>query len=109
MGTHFWWISVSKQTKRQATTITEVLYAGGNVVCAFEFPLGSDTVKTGDLVRIKNLRGMFRFYKIAHNATLDVTWIDCTDAKTGEFRSFYLHKVKSKVKPKRSYKKRVRV
>jgi hypothetical protein len=96
-----------KSKKRDSSTPTEHLYAGGDKVCSFEFPLGRELVKAGDRIKIRNERGWFRFYKVVHNVSLGVTWVDVTCATTGEWRSFYLERVKMVDRPKRSYRKRV--
>lgn len=92
--------------KRKSSPISnDQLYAGGDKVCAFEFPLGRDIVKAGDRIKIRQERGWFTFYKIVHNTKLDVTWVDVTSDK-GEWRSFYIERVKQVDRPKRSYRKR---
>lgn len=96
-----------RSTKRKSSTAAEHLYAGGDKVCSFEFPLGKDIVRAGDKIKIKNQRGWFKFYKVVHNVKLGVTWVDVMDTNTGEWRSFYLDRVKMVDRPKRSYRKRV--
>ena len=72
-----------------------------------EIQHGKDLIRYGDLIRFKQIRGTFKFRYLVHNMALDRTWIDCTDALTGEFRSFYVHLLKGPVRPKRSYRKKM--
>ncbi len=88
----------------------KVLDTGGydnpNLVCSFEFPFGKHVVKSGDNIKIRNMRGVYRFYKIVHNPVKDVTWVDVMNVNTGQWHSFYVTQVKAVVRPKRSYRKK---
>lgn len=99
---------MKKKKRRDADT--RELYVGGDPkVCSFELPFGKDIIRTGDNIKIRNTRGTFRFIKVVHNITQDITWVDCMDNNTGEFRSFYVERIKNVVRPKRSYKRKTDV
>ncbi len=70
---------------------------------SFEYQHGKDLIVPGTLVKIKNVRGEFKFEKYVKNTKLDVEWIDVIGS-TG-YRSFYLYDFKGIIKPK---KKRVK-
>ena len=77
-------------------------------ICVYtELEFGRDIIKPGDKIKFKNLRGNFTFHKWVHNSELDVTWIDCMDNKTGEFRSFYIERLKGVVRAKKSIRKKL--
>lgn len=80
-----------------------------NIYVYYEFKHKKDTILPGDLLKIKYERGVFRFIKLVHNMDKDTTWIDCMDKTTGEFRSFYLDKVKGPHIAKKSRKKKIDV
>ena len=69
----------------------------------FEYQHGKDTIVPGTLVKIKNVRGEFKFEKYVKNIESGMEWIDVI-GNTG-YRSFYLHDFKGIIKPK---KKRVK-
>ena len=71
-----------------------------------EIPFGNGIIKQGDLIKFKQIRGIFKFKYLVHNKALDRTWIDCTDSLTGEYRSFYIHLLKGPVHVKRSFRKK---
>jgi hypothetical protein len=93
--------------RKRPATVSDQLYVGDNKVVAFEFPFGKDVIRTGDKIKIRNQRGTYRFYKIVHHTELDVTWVDVMNVDTGQWHSFYIDRVKTLIKPKRSYRKRV--
>ncbi|NBW58502.1 hypothetical protein EBR43_12160 [bacterium] len=80
-----------------------------NIYVSYEFEHKKNKVQPGDLLKIKYERGVFRFIKLVHNRDKDVTWIDCMDKTTGEFRSFYLDKIKGLHVAKVSRKKKENV
>jgi hypothetical protein len=62
-------------------------------------------IKPGDTFKVSGVRGSFVFHKRVVNSIKSVEWVDCMDTKTGEFRSFYIDRVR--VKPqKRQRRKR---
>lgn len=77
-----------------------------NIFVSYEFPFGRDTMKPGDILKIKNQRGKFRFLKVAHHAGKDVTWVDVMNVDNGQFHSFYIDRVKLIVRPKKSRRKK---
>lgn len=77
------------------------------IFVTYELPFNTQIIKPGDKIRFRNMRGIFIFVRLAHNVRLDSTWIDCIDSKTRGTRSFHVGKLKSVVRPKRSYRKKV--
>lgn len=77
-----------------------------NIHVYYEIEFLKDTIKPGDTIRFKNVRGEFVFIMMAHNSEKDVTWIDCRNKKTGEYRSFYMDRLKSLVRDKKSRRKK---
>lgn len=77
-----------------------------NIFVSYELPFGRDVMKPGDIIKIKNERGKFRFIKCAHHAGKDVTWVDVMNIDNGEFRSFYVEKIKLIIRPKKSRRKK---
>lgn len=77
-----------------------------DIVVQFELEFGKDTIKTGTVLKMKNMRGTYKFRCLAHNVKTDATWLDCIDMRTGEWRSFRVTKIRSVVKPKRSRRKK---
>jgi hypothetical protein len=43
---------------------------------------------------------------MAHNSEKDVTWIDCRNPNTGEYRSFYIDRLSGLVRAKKSRRKK---
>lgn len=72
----------------------------------FEVEYLKDVIKPGDKIKIKNMRGHFLFICMAHNSKLDVTWIDCRNPATGEYRSFYIDRLRGLIREKRSRRKK---
>jgi hypothetical protein len=68
-----------------------------------EYLHGKDLIASGTLVKIKNVRGEFKFDKYVKNIDSGMEWIDVI-GNTG-YRSFYLHDLKGIIKPK---KKRIK-
>lgn len=68
----------------------------------YEIEWKKDIIKPGTLIKFKNDRGRYKFRCLAHNIKLDVTWVDCIDTKTLEWRSFYVDRLIGVIKPKRS-------
>lgn len=77
-----------------------------DIFVTYELPFRQDTIKPGDRIRFRHIRGIFIFVRLAHNVRLDSTWIDCIDTKTRGTRSFHVAKLKQVVRPKRSYRKK---
>lgn len=72
----------------------------------FEYTHGKDVITPGTLIKIKNVRGEFRFMKYVKNTDSGLEWIDVIGS-TG-YRSFYLHDLKGIIKSKnRRIKKNV--
>jgi hypothetical protein len=64
-----------------------------------EYAHGKDLIVPGTLVKIKNVRGEFKFEKYVKNIESGMEWIDVI-GNTG-YRSFYLHDFKGIIKPKK--------
>ena len=77
-----------------------------HIIPSFEFEFQGDTIVPKALIKFKNTRGIFKFRCIATNVTTGKTWIDCINVDTGEWKSFYVEKLKGLVKPKRSRRRR---
>lgn len=73
----------------------------------YELDFNKDTIRPGDKIKFKNVRGTFIFIKWVHNSQKDVTWIDCRNPNTHEERSFYIENLKGVVRPKRSRRKKL--
>lgn len=73
----------------------------GDIDVQFELKFNDDLIKPGNLIKIKNQRGQYKFRCLAHNVKIDVTWIDCLDS-AGAFCSFPIAKLVGLIKPKRS-------
>jgi len=78
-----------------------------NITCYYELEFGRDVIKPGDKIRFKNNRGYYVFHKWVHNSELDVTWIDCMDMKSYEFKSFYIEQLKGVHRAKKSIRKKL--
>jgi len=87
--------------------IEYIPYANNEDIHVFyEVEYLKDTIKPGDKIKFKNIRGPFTFIHMAHNSKLDVTWLDCRNNATGEYRSFYIEKLKGLVRDKKSRRKK---
>lgn len=75
----------------------------------YELKFGKDIIKPGDSLKFKDVRGLFRFIRLAHNIKKDVTWIDCYSPTTGEYKSFYVDRLKGVVHAKKSIRKKMNV
>lgn len=64
-----------------------------------EYTYGKDLIIPGTLVKIKNVRGEFKFEKYVKNTESGMEWIDVI-GPTG-YRSFYLWDFKGIIKPKK--------
>ncbi|HET8689515.1 MAG TPA: hypothetical protein VFM18_23130 [Methanosarcina sp.] len=72
----------------------------------YELPFAKDVIRPGDIIRIKADRGRFRFIRVATNMEKNVTWVDCFDVASGDYRSFYVEKIKLVERPKKSRRKK---
>ena len=72
----------------------------------YEIEYLKDTIKPGDKIKIKNMHGHFIFILMAHNSAKDVTWIDCRNPLTGEYRSFYIERLSGLFRDKKSRRKK---
>ncbi len=87
-------------TKRRYSTDIDNTRYGVNpdIVRIFELQFEKHVLTPGDRFKVKNSHGVFIFRNLAHNVKSDITWVDAMDEKTGEFRSFYVSKIKSLVR-----------
>ena len=76
-----------------------------NIHVYYNLNFCKDEIGPGTPLKFKNQRGVFKFIKWVHNQDLDVQWIDCMDITTGEFKSFYMERLKNIVKKKSRRKK----
>lgn len=77
-----------------------------NIHVYYELEFLRDVIKPGDRITFKNVRGEFVFILMAHNSEKDVTWIDCKNPTTGEYRAFYVDRLKGLVRAKKSRRKK---
>lgn len=70
----------------------------------YELEFGKKLLVPGTRFKVRGCRGVFIFHKLVHHSKLDKTWVDCMDDNNGEYRSFYVEKIKAVVPPKRSMK-----
>lgn len=78
-----------------------------NIVTYEELPFGKDVIKPGDNIKVKGVRGTFKVHKFVHHQDKGVQWVDCMDNLTGEFRSFYLERIKLVIRPKKARRKKI--
>jgi hypothetical protein len=96
--------------KRNESTEERTHYGVNPDISVFhELKFGKQIIKPGDMLKFKDVRGTFRFIQLAHNVKKDVTWIDCYSPTTGEYRSFYVDKLKGPVYSKKSIRKKMNV
>jgi hypothetical protein len=90
-------------TRRKPMVSDGIPYAvaNGKIVCAYELQFGRHLIQPGDKVKIKNQRGTYTFYRLAHNIESGSSWIDCRNPQTGEFHSFHIAKIRSVIRPKK--------
>lgn len=92
--------------KKKAKTSNESMFNDmEHFVVVEEIQYGRYTIKPGDLIKIKNERGNFKFIRVVDNTKINKSWIDCFDSQ-GKFRAFYVDKLKGPA-IKRSRKKKV--
>ena len=77
-----------------------------NIHVYYELDFLKDTIKPGDRITFKGIKGEFVFILMAHNSEKDVTWIDCKNFSTGEYRAFYVERLKGLVRAKKSRRKK---
>lgn len=88
-----------RQQKNDEAKWYDGAYAGNeDISVKWELEFEGDTIKSGDRVKVKYQRGIFKFRCLAHSLKSDTTWFDCIDESTGEWRSFYVEKLKGPVK-----------
>ena len=92
---------VKRKPKR--TELTPYWY-NPDISLFYELEFGKKLLVPGTRFKVKGSRGTFIFHKLVHHSKLDKTWIDCMDDNTGEYKSFYVDRVKSVLPPKRSRK-----
>lgn len=77
-----------------------------DVIPTYEFEFEGDTIIPKMPIKFKNTRGVFKFRCVATNIRTGKTWIDCINSDTGEWKSFYIEKLKGVVKPKARRRRR---
>ena len=85
---------------RRSKTVSIPYNHNENIHVFYTLNFGKDEIGPGTPLKFKNQKGTFKFIKWVHNQDLDVQWIDCMDNTTGEFRSFYIERLKCIVKKK---------
>lgn len=92
---------------RKRVTDSEPYNFNPHIKMMYELPFGNDLIKPGDKVRIKNQRSTFEVYQFAYHSESAVTWVDCRNTATGSYHSFYVHKIRNVVRPKKSIRKKL--
>jgi hypothetical protein len=96
--------------KKSESTEERTHYGVNSDISVFhELKFGNQLIKPGDMLKFKDVKGTFRFIQLAHNVKKDVTWIDCYSPSTGEYRSFYVDRLKGPVYAKKSIRKKMNV
>jgi hypothetical protein len=90
--------------KRKKKTEITPYWHNPDISVFYELEFSKKIITPGTRIKIKGSRGSFVFHKLVHNSKLNKTWIDCMDDFTGEYKSFYVDKIKSILPPKRSKK-----
>lgn len=90
--------------KNNAKAIPNPYWYNPDISLFYSLEFGKKIIEPGTRFKVKGSRGTFVFHKLVHNSKTDKTWVDCMDDYTGEYRSFYVDKIKSVVAPKRSRK-----
>ena len=82
-------------------------YGGNpNIVVKWELPFGKDLIVPGDKIRFKNDRDIYIFQRVCSHLKTENVWIDCLSEKNKSYNSLSIDKLKSVIRPKRSYKKK---
>jgi len=93
--------------KRDTVEIDTKPYASNdNIYVEYTLDYKGHLIEPGTQLKFKNIQGVFLFKCLAHNSSLDTTWIDCWDADTRSLRAFHLAKLKGVVTIKRSRRKK---
>jgi len=100
---------MSRKKKTEYTEKPRYYGVNPDISIFYELKFGNKTIEPGDTLKFKDVRGTFRFIQLAHNVKKDVTWIDCYSPTTGEYRSFYVDKLKGVVHAKKSIRKKMNV
>lgn len=85
---------------------TERHFGNPDIYIQYELEFKNDVIKPGDKFKIKHDRSTYKFQCLAHNVKLDKTWVEAMCVETGEFRSFWIDRITTVIRPK---KKRVKV
>jgi hypothetical protein len=83
--------------------------ANPDISVFYELKFGNKTIEPGDTLKFKEVRGTFKFIRLAHNVKKEVSWIECYSPTTGEYRFFYVDRLKSVVGAKRGARKKINV
>lgn len=94
---------MNKRNKNRATR--KSFFHNDNIVVFYTWQDSRGEIVPGDKILFKNTRGKFTFLKAVENRDKNVTWIDCIEDKTHNYRSFYAEKLKGKVRPRKTRKK----
>ena len=98
-------------SRKKTKTTEKRNYYGVNpdISLFYELKFGNKIIEPGDTLKFKDVRGSFRFIQLAHNAKKDVTWIDCYNPATGEYRSFYVDRLNGLAPEKKGVRKKTNV
>lgn len=88
--------------KKTVQVNTEPYATNDDIFVTYELEYKGDVIKPGTKIKISGTTNTFVFKCLAHNISLDSTWIDCWDDNTKGIRAFHVERLKGVVKPKRS-------
>jgi len=100
---------MSRKKKTESTEKPRYYGVNPDISIFYELKFGNKVIEPGDTLKFKDVRGTFRFIQLAHNVKKDITWIDCYSPTTGEYRSFYVDRLKGIVHAKKSIRKKMNV
>ena len=97
------------QKKNQGTSEKRHYHLIQSISTFDEMKFGKEVISVGDIIRIKNEKGNFKFTRLVHNSFKDVTWIDCYEANSGVYRAFYVDRLKGLIKSKKTAREKIDV
>jgi len=87
--------------KKISERSTERHFANPDIFILYELEFKKDIIKPGDKFKIKHDRATYKFQCLAHNTKLDKMWVEAMCVETGEFRSFWIDKITTVIRPKK--------
>ena len=59
----------------------------------YEVTWKGQLIRSGDPIKIRRQRGVFRFTRLVADIKEKREWCECMDMKTGKFRRFYIDQI----------------